>query len=467
MLSKSDFLQYLDNPLHLWAYKHTQAKFTPDPGMQFLMRQGYKVEDTAIHFLKEKLNSPDYEFFPQKTVSNQNLRARADMWVEELFTRKVRVFEIKSSTRLKQRHIWDAAFQYYLYQQLHDVESIYIVHVNPHYRLVKDFNPNQYFEINDVTDDVLHKQKEVETKVGQALVTVNNIKPPLEFACNNPKTCPCPKLCFKDTLSNTSIYYLNGKLPKDINPQDIKEITHISEDIELTRAQQKQVESAIQEKPIIDKLALKLFVNTLDYPLWFLDYETVNFAIPKYQNHAPQQHLPFQYSLHKQAEPGADLLHYEYLHTQDSDPVPPLLAKLETEIGDQGSVLVWYKHFELGRNRYMAELQPKHRSFINQLNNRVVDLMDVFRKHMWVDYRFKGSTSIKNVLPVIVPELTYSDLEIGNGGLALLQWYKMVYDEKVTQDEQETIATNLLEYCKLDTLAMVKIFEKVQQASID
>jgi len=155
------------------------------------------------------------------------------------------------------------------------------------------------------------------------------------------------------------------------------------------------------------------------------------------------------------------LEHFEYLADELPGATRGLVDVLKERIGPVGSVVVWYESFEKARNAEMAELHPEDRGFLEDLNSRVFDLMKVFKKD-YLDPDFQGSASIKNVLPVLLPELSYKTLDIQNGTMALTEWERMLAEHTVTE-HKEDIRKNLLEYCKLDTLAMVRIFEFLQK----
>ena len=169
-----------------------------------------------------------------------------------------------------------------------------------------------------------------------------------------------------------------------------------------------------------------------------------------------------QYSLHIQRTPNARLEHKEYLHTENSNPIIPLCKALQKDIGNGGSVIVWNKGFEGMCNRSMAESAPAFNDFLLDVNARFFDLMEVFSKRMYVHKDFKGSSSIKKVLPVLVPELSYKILDIRDGGAATTTWGKLIFAMENEAEKRESIHA-LLEYCKMDTLAMVKVLQKVME----
>jgi hypothetical protein len=215
----------------------------------------------------------------------------------------------------------------------------------------------------------------------------------------------------------------------------------------------------LQDGSQVDKDGIKAFLNTLQYPLYFLDYETASDAIPLYEGTKPYQQVCFQYSVHVLREPGAPTEHYEYLHTDSSSPVEALSASLRNIIGDTGSVLVWYADFEGGRNREMATMLPEYAHFYQSLNERMVDLMVPFSTGLITNPAFQGSSSIKKVLPVVAPELSYKNLVIQEGETAQRAWMDAALFNIGTEASRQELYQNLLKYCELDTLAMVRIWE--------
>ena len=176
----------------------------------------------------------------------------------------------------------------------------------------------------------------------------------------------------------------------------------------------------------------------------------------------PHQQVVFQYSLHILDAPDAALRHTEHL-CRDNTPeaLLSLVKQMRSDISDVGSVVVWNKVFERGRNTELGQLFPEYESFFASMNDRMYDLKDVFSKNYYVDPGFKGSNSIKDVLPVLAPHLSYKELSIGKGDLASVRWYEIVTGEN--SDGAEQVFADLLEYCKLDTLAMVEIFNVLRK----
>lgn len=198
-------------------------------------------------------------------------------------------------------------------------------------------------------------------------------------------------------------------------------------------------------------------MSELTFPLHFLDYETYSGVIPYFDGQKPYQQIPFQYSLHILESPYAELRHTEYLHSDSSNPIVPLSQALQSQISESGSVITWNMSFEKSCNTRMGELFPEFANFYEQVNARVIDLAVPFADDMYVDKRFKGSYSIKNVLPVLAPGLSYKALRIQEGGSAQRLWMQAVLEDK-NEDGKQQILDDLVEYCELDTLAMVQIW---------
>jgi hypothetical protein len=242
----------------------------------------------------------------------------------------------------------------------------------------------------------------------------------------------------------------------------IASIADIPDDFDLTPTQTALVALVKSGVPSIDGEKIRTFLDQLTYPLYFLDYETFTDAVPVFDGTRPWQQVPFQYSLHIQHAPGAELEHREFLHTEASNPVPALLRELHSDIGDRGSIIVWYDAFETGRNSEMGVMSPEHAAFLDDLNARTVDLRDPFKNGWYSDGRFLGSSSIKKVLPVLVPDLSYDALRIQDGSNAQLQWMDVVLNGALPE-QRERVFDDLRRYCHLDTLAMVRIFQHLSQ----
>ena len=194
-------------------------------------------------------------------------------------------------------------------------------------------------------------------------------------------------------------------------------------------------------------------LGTLVFPLYFFDYETAMNAVPRVPGMRPWQQIPFQFSLHILGSDG-EMSHEEFV-SDSLFGVEKVMDALIGIVGATGSVVSWHASFEKLRNKEMAALYPKYRKALESMNARMFDLEDVF-KEAYADVRFRGSTSIKKVLPVLCPKLSYKALAVQDGTQAMERWFAMV--DETDQGVRERIHHDLCRYCELDTFAMVEVY---------
>ena len=214
---------------------------------------------------------------------------------------------------------------------------------------------------------------------------------------------------------------------------------------------------------VIDRAEIGKRIDAWEYPLHFLDYETFAYAIPQFDGIKPFQQMCFQYSLHTIDRPGAKPRHTAYL-SRGEDGVPPraMAEHLKQAMsGGIGTVIVWYESFEKTRNTEMAAMLPEYADFFEEINSRTADLMKVFSDKLYIHPDFKGRSSIKKILPVVVPKLSYASLGIGDGMTATISWFRAVKWESIDDETRQKIFDDLEKYCELDTLAMVEIFNEL------
>jgi hypothetical protein len=209
----------------------------------------------------------------------------------------------------------------------------------------------------------------------------------------------------------------------------------------------------------IDTKEIRNFTNGLSYPLYFLDFETIGPAVPKYNGSRPYQQLVFQYSLHFQETLSSLTEHREYLADPTEDPRPNFIKQLIKDCGTSGDIIVYKIGFERGKLNDLIEVFPEYLSELKGIISRLKDLMIPFQKMWYYSPEMKGRHSIKYVLPALVPELSYNDLDIKEGGTASNTFLSMV--NGTFKGNVDHTRRQLLEYCKLDTYAMVKIIDKL------
>ena len=200
-------------------------------------------------------------------------------------------------------------------------------------------------------------------------------------------------------------------------------------------------------------MTIQRLISNLEYPIHFLDFETDNPAIPRFEGLHPYQQFPFQYSCHVLQQDGS-VTHHEYLHTNTSDPRKPLLESLITHISACGSVVVYSASFEQKVLENLALSFSEHASSLQSIIDRLWDQLDIFRYH-YMHPDFCGSNSLKDVLPVLVPSLCYEDLDVQDGLEAQVVWNLMLNTTNETKKSE--MIEHLKAYCGLDTLATVEI----------
>jgi len=461
-ISKTDFLVFCECPKHFWAVKHGYPSAEPLTAMdQFRMQQGQQVEQLALDFIEQHI-LPRYahaQLLWQHTATHDGFLARSDVLIFDETADEYDLYEIKSSTSVHKEHLPDAAFQCEVFSNTLRIRNVYIVHLNAEYRIQEALDLAELFRCEDITGQVMELQPSIALLMQAARQALQLDSHDTLEHCRKPDTCPFPDVCHPD-LPDHPIYEIS-RLHKTkailLEEMGVQAIQEIPPDFKLSEKQQAYVDVVKEETAYIDREAIRNWCAQLCYPLYFLDYETCNPALPVFKGYKPNQHIVFQYSLHVLSIPDGELKHVEYIHPDWSDPAPVLLDHLMQHITPGGSVIVWNKGFECSRNNELAEIHTGYAQFLEGVNGHAVDLMEVFSQGMYIHPDFHGSASIKKVLPVLVPELNYNVLAIQKGDEASIVWWEMVQGEIASQEKQATI-NSLLQYCELDTLAMVRIY---------
>ncbi|MEJ2596451.1 MAG: DUF2779 domain-containing protein [bacterium] len=241
----------------------------------------------------------------------------------------------------------------------------------------------------------------------------------------------------------------------------IVEIKDVPEGFALSSSQQLQVDCEKNGAEIVSKAEIRAFLESLQYPLRFLDFETFNPAVPMFDHSRPYQQIPFQYSMHIQRFSGGDITHVDFLAETAGDPCVPFIEQLLADAGNHGHILVYNKAFEESRLRELASDFPQFETAIQLLLERIIDLMEVFSRKQLYTPEMQGSYSIKSVLPALVPGFSYEGLEIADGGTASLAFHALYRETDLVKIAGTR--ENLRAYCSMDTLAMVEILKKLEE----
>ena len=379
------------------------------------------------------------------------------------------IYRTKSSTKPNQHaYMVEIAFQKYILQKCGiNVVNTYVINVNTKYDFKYKLNLNKLFKVTNVTELVDQEFKKVENNICNLKTTLEMKEEPkidLNAGCHSPYTCGFWQYCSKH-LPNPSVFDLYAtSIQKKIEYynkgiitfEDIK-----SQCISLDCIQNMQIEHTLENKEtMFDKENVDKFLNKLWYPLYFLDFETVQTGIPIYKKSRPYQPIPFQYSLHYIEKPNGEIKHKECLVEPFKDPRKQIAKSLLKDIPTNACVLAFNKFFEGDRIRDLAKLFQSKRKKLLAISKNIFDLMDPFSNGYVYNKNMGNSLSIKSILPALYPNdpsLNYENLNgVNNGNDAMVIFQKM---KNMTVDEREKAKRELLEYCKLDTYAMVKIFE--------
>lgn len=371
------------------------------------------------------------------------------------------IYEVKAGTKLDSVYIDDAALQYYVLTGAEiEVSKTCISYINNEYVRKGALDFQKLFTSEDITNQVKEKQPFVIEQLKKQRRMLKGKLPKIDIGphCSEPYECDFSDHCWQH-IPDDSVFdlYGHGVTPFDLYAQGIIKQKDIPLDL-LNKKQRQQVVATAKKQNAVDEKEIREFLKTLSYPLYFLDFETFMSAIPLYDGVKPYQQVPFQYSLHYQNKKGGKLYHTEFLAKPGIDPRKPLLEKLLTEIPDNVCILTYNMTFEKKVLTELATQFPMHKKAIEKWADNIQDLMVPFRHRDVYFWKFKGSYSIKNVLPVLVPQLSYEGLEIADGGAAMDAYLRMC-EAKDNPEELAKIRESLLAYCKLDTLAMVRILE--------
>ena len=382
------------------------------------------------------------------------------------------LYEVKATNSLNEEtHLSDLAFQWVLVSKMGiPVKRVHLIHLNPEYVRAGALDLRGLFEIEEVTEAVQKMLPRTEAEMEKAMEYLSQeVEPPGHCDCiyrGRSRHCGTfhhsnPDVPEYGVHDIARIGSSKAKLA-DLVDRGIFRLEDLPADLELTEIQQNQVDAYRKNRILARRREIEVELESLTHPIYFLDYETCPAAVPRFDGFSPYQQIPFQYSLHVVERPRGQPRHEEFLSTTPGDPSAAMCASLQKHIGPTGSVVVWSKKFECTVNRELGERIPEAKTFLNSVNRRVYDLMDIFSKQLYVHKGFKGGTSIKDVLPVLVPELSYADLAIREGGTASQSWDKIT-SIGMSATEKQKVACDLRKYCERDTFAMVAIWRFLQE----
>lgn len=489
MFSKSDYTRGLQCPKMLWMRFWMPEKADESLKSQALIDQGHEVGDLAKGYFgpyAEIANDFDY---PKMEAETRAMLMTASYGLgptsvcEACFTHdglvcmadivrfdsegRPHLVEVKSSTKAKPNHIDDAAFQAYVMQRCGwEPASVSIMHIDGTYVREGEIDVHRLFALDDVTADVMGRMDGIASKVQELRATARQLaEPDIEIGrhCNSPHPCPFQGWCRRD-MPEKSVFDLAGVGRTRGWSWWEKGVRTYSQAVEAMRPNGLREAQASQSELARPDM-LRSFLGTIEWPVYHLDFETFQTAIPRWDGCKPFQQVPSQFSLHVQQAPGAAPEHREFLAEEGADPRRAVAEALVKAIPAGACTLAYNMSFERGRLKELADAFPDLSDRLMAIRDGMRDLMVPFQKGWLYRPAMGSSYSIKSVLPAFFPgdpELDYHALDaVHNGSEAASAFLAL---EGMAPEERARTREALLRYCELDTLAMVKVLDAVIEA---
>ncbi|MCB1175018.1 MAG: DUF2779 domain-containing protein [Leptospiraceae bacterium] len=481
-ISKSLFLRGLQCHKSLWLYKHKpEERRKPDASLQATFNAGTEVGQLAQGLFPGgvEIDFDHRNFNGMAKRTAELIEQGCNTIYEATFIRdgilvlvdilhKSRdgwqLFEVKSTASVKDYQILDTSIQWYVVSHHLPLTKAAVVHIDIDYVRKGELDLQKLFHVADITDSVLPLQSQIPAQLQQMHTVVNHEdQPDIEIGdhCLSPFECDFSDYCWRSVPQDSvfNLYRMNWNQRWELFNDGIKSIAEIPEDYTLTDTQQIQRTVLRSGEPYIDKAVITDFLEQLQYPIAYLDFETFSEPVPRFDGQRPFQNIPFQFSLHIEDRTGR-ITHHEFLADENSYPVHDFAEALLAKLPEQGTILAWNMGFEKGIVRSVASGVSQFQQQLENLKPRFMDLLQPFQKKGYYHPAMHGSFSIKSVLPALFPndpELNYKSLSVQDGSMAMTIYAGL---HKIADPaERQSIRDSLLVYCKLDTLAMVKILQ--------
>jgi predicted RecB family nuclease len=488
-ISKSKFVAGVQCLKRLYLQVHQpELAAEPDAATEAIMQQGHDVGmlarelfpggvevrsdrglDQAIRTTRELVANREIPAIFEGAFEDGGVLVRVDV-LHRRADGRLRLIEVKSSASLKEEHLDDVAIQYRVLSRCGlDIGSCCLAHVNRSFVYRSgSVDPWRFFRIRNVTRQVARLQPKLTFQLRSAFSVLSMPKAP-DIApgkhCTSPVTCEFFDRC-NPPLPDDHIGCLprlHASAEEALGDLGIESIHDIPDDFELTEMQRRAATCVQTGEPWFDHDGLAEKLATLRYPIAYLDVEAVNPAIPRIIRTHPYQQIPFQWSAHIQHRPGAEPQHFEFLASNASDPRHEFITSLFVALPETGSMVVYNQQFESTRLDELAAWLPEYAERIRSIQSRLWDLLPVVRSSVY-DPAFAGSYSLKSVLPALVPGMSYTNMAVGNGQDAGLAWTSLVRGG-LDRGECDRIKKALLDYCGQDTMALVKLLERLRSVS--
>ncbi|MCB1141554.1 MAG: DUF2779 domain-containing protein [Leptospiraceae bacterium] len=373
------------------------------------------------------------------------------------------LIEVRTHSNPKSENWMDLGFQKFVLEKLGiKINELFILYINSTYVFDNSIRPDQFFKIKNAT-------LQVENRYSQILENITYFNSLLEKglpeknsrSCKSPKDCKFQEICWED-LGDGNVFQLRegGELSRSLYSKGIYHLKDISDDEETSRIQKIQIECDRTGKPHLDANQLQVFIQKLSFPIYYLDFETINPVIPIYQKSKPFQHIPFLYSLHIEEESG-EIKHFYDMEREGEDPRFTLMKSLTERLGSVGSIVCFNDMFEKKCIRESSEHFSEFLDWSGTLWDRFLDLSIPFKELHYYHPNQKGLASLKAILKPLTG-LDYSALSIQDGSNANNEYLNIKQNDQFTQIQMDEIRTNLIEYCKMDTFAMYRVLSELK-----
>ena len=477
-LSKSKFMSGLQCHKRLWWEIHDAdaPELEVDAAQQFLFDQGHHVGRVAQTYVPDGvlIDVPYRERERRLRATAEALKAGARVLYEAAFEhdnvlvvadiierdrKGWKLIEVKSSTKVKPEHLPDVAIQAHVLRGAGlDVRRTELMHLNRECRYP---DLPSLFEREDCTPEMEVLLEDVPDDVRAQLRALNGPLPKVATGdhCYEPYECPFIGRCWPDPPPHAieTLYRLGAAQRDRYESRGYRTILDLPPDEKLTALQERQ-RRAVRKKGLIVESGLSAALKQLKGPLAFLDFETVALAIPVWDGCRPYDQVPVQLSVHRQTSKG-QIAHHEWLAEGPDDPRESIARKLIEFTQGARSVLAYNAPFEKRCIQELREHLPRLAAQLRDIEGRLVDLLPLVRDNIYHP-GFKGSFALKSVVPALVPNLSYEGLEIAEGGEASRMLFVLLFkSDELNKGDRARLRRSLLEYCALDTQALVKLYE--------
>lgn len=425
----------------------------------------HKELDKALLETRELLNRNEAAAIFEATFEHEGVLVRTD--VLKRSPSGFHLIEVKSATSVKPHYVYDVAIQKHVLTGAGvEVQQESLMHLNRgHVFEGGDYSVSDLFVTTDIKEEDAVSETEVVDRLREQFKILNRDKPPdikPGRHCSNPVQCEFFDHCNPEIPAGhvSRLPRIGAKKVKKLISGGITSIKKITSTFALTERQRRAVDCVKTGKPFIGP-RLKNEINSLKYPLCFMDFETLYPALPRFAKMAPYDHIPFQWSVHRLKRPGAALKHFEFLAEDNSDPRPRFMETLCEAVEEAKNIVVYNEIFEYSRLDDLARWLPKFAPTIERIKSKMWDLLVVVRQNVY-HAAFAGSYSLKYVLPAFVPEMSYENLEIEEGTAAGIVWERFI-DPATPTGEKNRLRKALFEYCAQDTFGMVRLLEELRK----